>query len=278
MQSLTDPSFAGPLLDLLGDEAPEVRAQAVRAAQANWIPKFGDAVCQLLRDPVLQVRREATGCLCDRESPDRTPVYLALLRDPDPEVRLMSLSVVSWINRYAEPEEVVTNAVAMLKDPDQDVQLAALRVLLSRMRNERVPRDDLLAFLRSSRPDIVLIALAMIEQGNGVPQARPESPGSFNADPVRHQELSSVEAEPLTTNQHAMLRFRGLDILERNADSEAVDLTLPLLRDTNAIVRWRAFTVMQSISGQNLSESDPEKWRQWWATNKSSFAAARPEP
>ena len=88
--------------------------------------------------------------------------------------------------------------------------------------------------------------------------------------------LSSAETAPLTTNHFTMARLMGLKILLDNADAPAVEMTLPLLRDTNTLVRNRAFSLLRSISGHDISRSNPVKWEQWWAANKVSFAPRTP--
>jgi hypothetical protein len=84
-------------------------------------------------------------------------------------------------------------------------------------------------------------------------------------------QLSSAEAAPLATNRFTMARLIGLKILRQNADDKAIELTLPLLRDTNSLVRNRAFSLLKSVSGQNIPQNDPARWDQWWATNKATF-------
>ena len=69
----------------------------------------------------------------------------------------------------------------------------------------------------------------------------------------------------------------GLKILRQNADAQAVALTLPLLRDTNSIVRNRAFALLRTVSGQDIPQNDPAKWEQWWAANKDTFVARKPD-
>ncbi len=53
------------------------------------------------------------------------------------------------------------------------------------------------------------------------------------------------------------------------ADATAVELIVPLLRDTNSVIRSRAFDVVRAITGQTISEHDPAKWEAWWAANKT---------
>jgi hypothetical protein len=88
--------------------------------------------------------------------------------------------------------------------------------------------------------------------------------------------LSSAEAAPLTKNRFATARLMGLRILRQNADAQAIALTLPLLRDTNSIVRNRAFALLRTVSGQNIPQNDPAKWEQWWAANKATFVVRKP--
>ena len=73
-----------------------------------------------------------------------------------------------------------------------------------------------------------------------------------------------------------MARLMGLKVLRENADAQAVELALPLLRDTNSIVRHRAFALLQTVSGQDIAQDDPVKWEQWWAANKATFNASKP--
>ena len=89
-------------------------------------------------------------------------------------------------------------------------------------------------------------------------------------------QLSSAEAAPLLTNQLTLARLVGLKILRRNANAETVTLALPLLRDTNHIVRHRAFTLLRAVSGQDIPSDDPAKWEEWWAANRRGFTAREP--
>ena len=77
------------------------------------------------------------------------------------------------------------------------------------------------------------------------------------------------------TNRFGSVRLIGLRVMQDNADATAVELTLSLLRETNSVIRSRAFSALQTISGQNISEDDPAKWEAWWAAKKASFTARR---
>ena len=47
-----------------------------------------DPLLALFHDPVPQVRQEATVWLAMKEPASRAPVYVALLKDPDPNVQI----------------------------------------------------------------------------------------------------------------------------------------------------------------------------------------------
>jgi hypothetical protein len=166
--------------------------------------------------------------------------------------------------------------MALLRDPDPEVQSRALDVLWW-LRQDTVPRADLLRVLGSERVDTVNRALAMLYH-RWPPDWSVTSlylATRFLAPSVTN-DLSSAEAAPLMTNRLTMARLMGLKILRRNADAQAVALTLPLLRDTNSFVRDRALDLLRTVSGQNIPKNEPAKWEQWWAANKNLFAESEP--
>jgi HEAT repeat protein len=241
LQSFQGKRLVEPLLTLLKDEVPEVRYHAVMATVYNWDPCFADPLIALFGDPYFHIRVTAVQSLGRHESAGRVPIYLDLLKDPNPDVQWGALIVVSGLNRQA------------------------------------IPRADLLRLLGSSRLETVSLALNLL----GGYRSRNLPPGAWNQplppsapEPTNH--LSSVEAAPLTTNQLTMARLMGLKVLRENADAQAVALALPLLRDTNSIVRHRAFALLQTVSGQDIPQDDPAKWEQWWAANKATFKATKP--
>ena len=243
LQGVQDPRLIEPLLTLLKDEEPRVRYYAVMATAGNWDPRFVDPLVALFRDPHPKIRRQAAQWLCLHESTNRAPTYLALLRDPDPDVQACALQVLSSIDRKA------------------------------------IPRADLLRLLGSSRLEVVSSALGLLQgsQSRGWTYQPPIMYPGFQA-PRETNYLSSAEAAPLTTSRLTLARLMGLKILRQNADAQAVALTLPLLRDTNSLVRNRSFALLRTVSGQDIPQNDPAKWEQWWAANKATFVAPKPAP
>ncbi len=160
--------------------------------------------------------------------------------------------------------------VEIVKNPNPEVHGPALHILWQ-LNRDMVPRADLLPLLSSSHSEIVTIAWRLIEGTGHVQPGLPEPLASAREQEQKKGALTSAEAALLTTNQLATARLIGLKVLERNADAKAVDLALPLLRDSNPIVRSRAFAVLNAITGQDLSEDEPVKWERWWAVNQAGF-------
>jgi HEAT repeat protein len=253
---------------LINDESPQVRLHATRCAEANWDQRLTDPMIGLLRDPHLEIRQEASGCLLSHESTNRTSFYLGLLNDPDPEVRARALGIADRINRMSRSDEVFRAALPMLRDPNELVQSAAVQALYGSQRP--VPIPELLPLLNHPHLDTVAEVAAMLRGGGRT---------RFVGD--TRKALTPVAAAwfaPLMTNRFGTVRLLGLHAVQNIADATAVDLTLSLLRDTNSVIRSRAFVVVQEITGQNLSESDPAKWEAWWAANQGSFTPRKSAP
>ncbi|EEF60661.1 DUF2330 domain-containing protein [Pedosphaera parvula] len=254
------PGFGDTLAVLLKDPTPAIRLHTLRALDANTVSRVVDTIIALLRDPNREIRQEACGLL-DNESVDRTPFYLALTRDPDPNVRMSSIGIATWINRYAPSDKVFQETLRLLKDPNEDVRTGALHALLqmrARISSQEVPRVEILPFLSSRDPEVRGMAYALLRDG-------PQVPGNPWAA------LPSSETLGLLKNPVTMARLMGLKNLQSTGDAEAVELILPLLTDTNKLVRNRAFFVLREITGGDVSENDPAKWQAWWKANKSSF-------
>jgi HEAT repeat protein len=232
-----DKRYVEPIRRLLKDDVPLVRLHATTAVSRAWDPSFADPLISLLRDDHIEIRNAAAGCLGFRLPDDRRDEILSLLRDQDPDLQSCALRILSYTNR------------------------------------EVIPRADLLRLLGSPRLQTVSLSLNILNNGDWPP--RPTAswpPGQAATARSEKSPISSQEAAPLMTNHITMARLMGLKILEQNADATAIDLALPCLRDTNSIVRNRSFYVLRAVSGQDLPKDEPEKWDQWWAANRASFA------
>lgn len=271
LEHVRDRRAVEPLLNLLQDEAPQVRLYAIRAAGNNWNQRFQERVIGLFRDANQEIRSEAVACLSAHEDKSRTSSYLALLKDPDPNVQLGAAYVLQRLNPEAIPSEPF---VQMLRSSNADVQCAALYILF-KLDRDLVSRTDLLPLLKSPRRDTVMAAVQLIEGGGYAEPQLPEPDVSARNKELESWRLSSEEAAPLLTNQLGVARLMGLRIMERNADAHAVELTIPLLRDNYSVIRSRAASVLKAITGKDLSQSDSKAWEQWWAANKKTFKTVK---
>ena len=269
LERLNGQNLAEPLLPLFNDDVPQVRLHAANAADNNWDARFAGPLRNLFRDPYQEIRSEAVRCLSRHERSGPKEIYLKLLRDPEPNVKFCSLSVLLQVAREAIPPQVL---VELIRDPRPEVHGAALYVLWQ-LDGDVVPRADLLPLLASSDPMTVNLAWKLIEGAGHVQPALSEPFASERERQLKARALTSTEAAVLTTNQLATARLTGLRLLQRNADPKAIELTLPLLRDSNEIVRIRAFGAMAAITGKDISKDDPVKWEQWWMANKNTFTA-----
>jgi HEAT repeat protein len=234
-----DQRYIEPIRRLLKDDVPLVRLHAINAAVRTWDASFAEPLKSLLHDENTEIRSTAAIYLRFHVTEQDRPEYLALLRDPNPDLQSSALLILSFTN------------------------------------SGTIPRADLVRLLGNPRLQTVSLALNILDPGQW-----PNSPGTAafgQPNTAREQKtsLSSEEAAPLTTNSITMARLMGLRILQQNADPVAVELALPCLRDTNSIVRNRAAGFLHDVSGEDIPRDQPEKWEQWWAANKATFAARR---
>ena len=66
----------------------------------------------------------------------------------------------------------------------------------------------------------------------------------------------------------------GLGILRMNANSQSVELAIPLLKDPEEVIRLRAHDLLMDLTGQNFPAEPPEQWEKWWEQNKATFTVS----
>lgn len=272
LESSSKPVPADLLLALLKDASPRVRLRAARCAYSSRDQRLTQPMIELLRDPHLEIRQAASGCLVSRENTNRTSFYFGLLNDPDPNVRAEALGVAFTLRAralgiapavrgIASSDEVFRAALRMLRDPNADVQRTAVVLLLKN--GQPVPKSDLLPLLNHPDPDTVAFVANLLRGGGRIRYV-----GDTAESPVP---ATSADLAPLMTNRFGNVRLIGLRAMQDIGDQTAVQLTLPLLRETNSVIRSCAFSTLQAITGKDVSDDDPAKWEAWWAANKASF-------
>lgn len=85
------------------------------------------------------------------------------------------------------------------------------------------------------------------------------------------KQISNEEAIPLLQNPESHARLIGLWILYRNANKQSVEMALPLLRDTDELVRKKAAQALHGLTGQPFTEDQPDQWEKWWNENQATF-------
>jgi quinoprotein glucose dehydrogenase len=140
-----------PLLTLLDDPDPEIRAQMARVLGDHHDPRACVLVKQLA-DPSLRVRYFATMALSTLGSPTYLPAIINEIRenaDKDVYIRHAGVMALTRINDWKAIESAVT-------DESRSVRLAALLAM------RRLGRPEIAQFLHDPDPQLVLEAARAI--------------------------------------------------------------------------------------------------------------------
>lgn len=247
------------LLSALQNTNPVVRVNAAEAVSAFdhgyesiKDARLTEAASGWLKDSESKVRLMAVDVLTESSNwnPKNTEVFVNMLRDPDAEVSQRVAHALSRPPIRNLEEKYIPTIQAMLKDKDLNIRISAMRSL--QLLGKPAPREDLLKFF--SVPDRTVVSIAFSQ---------------FNNQST--YELSNQEVIPLLKNSNVFARLLGLNILNQNANPESVELTLPLLKDAEPILRKRAAATLRALSGQHFTEEQAADWEKWWSENKNGF-------
>jgi hypothetical protein len=139
----------------------------------------------------------------------------------------------------------------MLKDRNLGTRAVAFQ-LLHRL-HVPLSREDLLAVFQAPSLGVVWDAYREITEAMG---------GTVS------------DAEDLSLLQNSEPNIRGglgLVILYQNADKQAVEMALPLLKDPEIPVRVRTAATLRALTGQHFTGEQADEWEKWWAENKANF-------
>jgi HEAT repeat protein len=287
-----DPKFLEPLWRFTNETQLEVRAEALACVGEHEPPNRIPYYLELCKSQDLEVQEAALGVLSGIYWHNRTRAdpriaiepAIELLKSRSARVQGYALHLLRDLNRHqlatADRTRVESAGVAMLSSPDTNVQEAALIFLLE-AKEVDAPREVLLPLLGGASIGHIFMALKALNLNltsygatHGV-NSWPKREPLRKWDSEVKERLSSLEAAPLATNRLALARLIGLKFLQLNGDATAIDLTLPLLKDQNALVRRRAFDVLRFLSAGAILENDAQKWELWWQRNKSKFELVR---
>jgi HEAT repeat protein len=269
------PAAAVFLEDLAGDAGFYVAQNLVRLGP-NAVP----ALVQALQSRNPRVRIHAAWVLNmmnGEETVTRDIRVLeclpVLFQDPEWEVRMEAARAAggSWNPKFAEP------IIHLLQDTNGGVAHSAVFALVRNSQGRAEHHAVLWAMLKDENLAVRANALEVLEAGRtpipreavlpllGVPDMRMVSLA------VRHLEQDGVGYQdliPLLNNPERMARLTGLRVLGELADKEAVGVIIPLLRDPEPVVQKQAWTLLKTLTGQEIPRDQPRQWGQWWAEHR----------
>ena len=161
---------AGPLLGLLGDADPEVRAQSAKVLGFRRLPAAGDPLLSLLADPKPRVRLQAAlalGRIGHQAAAEPLFKLLSDNADRDPNLRHAAVFALAAV---ANADQLV----ARKDDPSEAVRAGAV-LALRRQKNARVTE-----FLKDQDESIVLETARAIHD-TPIPAALPALAALTNA-------------------------------------------------------------------------------------------------
>ena len=240
---------------------PVVRANAAsifnRGYGEIFDSRLADAAVAWLKDSEPEIRMTAVTILTEYSNwkPKYAVPIIAMLRDKDSGVRH---AVVFALPRFrGDLEKHIPAIQRMLKDPDANARAASLEIINRLGIEAEMSRADLLSLFASS--DFLVLDAANTQLGG------------------RQGEISGDEALVMLQSQQIVARLLGLHALNQKLEKKSVELALPLLRDTDEMVRLTAAQTLRSLTGQKFSEDQPDEWTKWWLKNKTNFVV-QPHP
>ncbi|HLX94997.1 MAG TPA: DUF2330 domain-containing protein [Verrucomicrobiae bacterium] len=236
------------LISALQSGNPAMRVQAASVINPLRDPRLAKCLPELFKDSEPEVRRNAALAAQDNWNPGFVEPLIGLFRDNDDEVRQAATACLAQ-----HPEDTAGYAPRfrkMLKEQSPEIKASALRMLVNL--REKFSRAELLQL--AAVPQNEVVGMAVYELG--------DTP------------ISCTEAVPLLHNPEPLARIFGLIALLDNANTQSVDLALPLLNDPNAFVKKRAAATLRVLTGQHFPPDQPTQWEKWWAANRATFTVA----
>lgn len=201
------------LIIALQSKNPVVRLQAASIIARLRDPRLAGCLPGLFKDAEPEVRLNAALAAQDNWNPGFVEPLIRLFRDGNGEVRKAATACLA--QHIGDTSSYVPIFRELLKEQDPEIKASALRMLV----------DLRQKFLRAE-----LLQLAAIPQDEVVGMAVYE---------LGDTHISCEEAVPLLHNPETLARIFGLRALLDNANTQSVDLALPLLNDPNVFVKKR---------------------------------------
>ncbi len=223
-------------------------------------PRLTAAAQTWLNDSEPEVRLAAAEVLFAAWNPQNAGRLVALLRDPDPDVRLSVARQLQNPSLRRDVEKQLPVIREMLNDNDPNIRASGIRMLI--LLQQPVTREQLLSCFAIPDQSVIGLAISQFQE--------------FGKRGSRRYELSDQEAVPLLHNSEPFARLVGLVVLVGNATPESVELALPLLKDTDLMVRNRAELSLRRLTGQTFTADQTDEWNRWWSANQAHFVVPPP--
>jgi HEAT repeat protein len=233
------------LIAALQSENPVVRLQAASVIAHLLDARLAKCLPELFKDAEPEVRMNAALAAQGNWNPAFVEPLIGLFRDKDDEVRQAATACLA--QHTEDTAGYVSVFREMLKEQNSEIKASAFRMLINL--REKISRAELLQL--AAIPQTELVGMAVAELG--------DTP------------ISCAEAVPLLHNPESLARTFGLIALSQNANTQSVDLALPLLNDPNVFVKKRAAAILRALTGQHFPPDQPKQWEKWWAENRATF-------
>lgn len=240
------------LIAAMQDTNPVVRATTASIFNRGYgsinDPRLTEAAVGWLKDPEPEVRMAGVNVLTEyvNWNPRNAGSLVAMLRDKDARVRQAAIFALP---RFRDDlENYIPTFEEMLKDKNPAIQGAGLEIL-QRLQVE-VPREDLLPFFKSSDWQILDAAYALLRE--------------------QQEKITDDVALVLLQNPQPVAQLLGLNILSQNPENQSIELALPLLQAPDEIVRLKATQTLRVLTGQQFTEDQVTDWENWWTKHKTN--------
>jgi len=240
-----------PLIEGLQGSNRVVRTAVISAfesSNADTIrgdPTFQKTVAELTKDPDPELRAFVV-----RYVSGPPEFLIAAMHDEDFKVAgLAGATLMQTLAFRPEGKKYIPVVQEMLHDKNLVTREAAIEALGAV--RVTIPRADLLQFFKVPNLHVVADACRKLEQEG--------------------EDVSNEDVIPLLQNSDPSVRAFGLKVLYENVGKSSVDLALPLLKDSEQLVRGRACDLLADLTGQNIPVDQPGRWEKWWAENKTTF-------
>ena len=189
---------------------------------------------------------------------DGVPSLLQAMQSHNPAIRTNAAAAFGWNNwgniyQIADDSRLTSAALAWIKDPEPSVRMAGLYLLNGPAHPPaKLPTPLLVALLQDPDPTVRASAV-------------------FDAGPREGEPVPDEVVLALLHNSEAYGREAGINILLNKADKESVELTLPMLKDPNMLIRELAGSTLRALTGQDFTDDQIDNWNAWWNQSKDNF-------